>query len=173
MLLETPSQIIYSRVRSPSSVIAPKAVRLCHGAGKPTCVFAGTIKMSGSRQKGLQEGNPNNLGATYDDSGVNFAVFSAHAKAVEVCLFDEDGTRETDRIRLPEYTDHVFHGWIPDLKPGQLYGYRVHGPYEPDEGHRFNPNKLLLDPYARAFHGDLKWDPSLFGYELDLSLIHI
>lgn len=122
--------------------------------------------MSSSRQKGLQEGSPNRLGAMFENDGVNFAVFSAHAKAVEVCLFEDDGVRETDRIRLPEYTDHVFHGWVPDLKPGQLYGYRVHGPYEPDEGHRFNPNKLLLDPYARAFQGDLKWDPSLFGYEL-------
>lgn len=125
------------------------------------------MTMSSSRQKGLQEGSPNRLGAMFENDGVNFAVFSAHAKSVEVCLFDDDGKRETDRIKLPEYTDHVFHGWVPDLKPGQLYGYRVHGPYEPDEGHRFNPNKLLFDPYARAFHGDLTWDPALFGYVLD------
>ena len=71
---------------------------------------------------------------------------------------------ELERIELPEYTDQIFHGWLPDLGPGQLYGYRVHGPYEPEAGHRFNPNKLLLDPYARAHAGELTWDPAVFGY---------
>ncbi|MEW9274965.1 glycogen debranching protein GlgX [Gluconobacter oxydans] len=122
--------------------------------------------MSFPRRQGLREGNPVERGATYDGSGVNFAVFSANATAVDICLFDTDGKTETDRIRLPEYTDQVFHGWIPDLHPGQLYGLRVHGPYEPDAGHRFNPNKLLLDPYAKGHLGSLQWDPALFGYQL-------
>lgn len=123
--------------------------------------------MSSTRQKGLKEGRPNVSGATPENGGVNFAVFSTTATAVDICLFDADGKTETDRIRLPEYTDQMFHGWIPDLGAGQLYGLRVHGPYAPDAGHRFNPNKLLMDPYAKAFHGDLQWDPALFGYQLD------
>ncbi|WP_040507303.1 glycogen debranching protein GlgX [Gluconobacter morbifer] len=123
--------------------------------------------MSNSRQKGLREGRPSTLGATLEKGGVNFAIFSAHASAVEICLFGPDGKTETDRIPLPEYTDQVFHGWIPDIQAGQLYGLRVQGPYAPDAGHRFNANKLLLDPYARAYHGNLQWDPSLFGYILD------
>ncbi|GBQ93946.1 glycogen debranching protein GlgX [Asaia krungthepensis] len=122
--------------------------------------------MSDSFAKRLKEGSPAGRGAVYDGTGVNFAVFSANAEAVEICLFDQNGERETDRIRLPEYTDQVFHGWVPDLRPGQLYGYRVHGPYTPDEGHRFNPNKLLLDPYAREHFGEIEWNPALFGYQL-------
>ena len=112
------------------------------------------------------EGQPFPLGATWDGLGVNFALFSANATKVELCLFDNDGEREIERIELPEYTDEVWHGYLPDARPGQLYGYRVHGPYEPAEGHRFNPNKLLLDPYARQIVGELKWDPALFGYTL-------
>jgi isoamylase len=114
----------------------------------------------------VREGLPYPLGATWDGKGVNFAVFSGTATRVEVCLFDSSGERETDRITLPEYTDQVYHGWLPDVGPGQLYGFRVYGPYEPDAGHRFNPNKLLLDPYARAHAGQLVWDPAIFGYTL-------
>ncbi|MEZ5827426.1 MAG: glycogen debranching protein GlgX [Hyphomicrobiales bacterium] len=113
----------------------------------------------------LEPGTPWPLGATYDGRGVNFAVFSAHATRVEVCLFDEDGS-ETDRVTLPEYSDEVWHGYVPGLAPGQRYGLRVHGPYAPRDGHRFNPNKLLLDPYARLYAGDLVWDDSLFGYQI-------
>ncbi|WP_051822722.1 glycogen debranching protein GlgX [Desulfonatronum thiodismutans] len=109
-------------------------------------------------------GSPNPLGATWDGSGVSFALFSAHAEKVELCLFDSDGVTETARITLPEYTHEVWHGYLPDARPGQLYGYRVHGPYEPLAGHRFNPNKLLLDPYAKVLVGNLKWDDALFGY---------
>ncbi len=112
-------------------------------------------------------GTSNQLGATWDGEGTNFALFSAHATKVELCLYGEDGREETARVELPEYTNQVFHGYIPDLKPGALYGYRVHGPYEPEAGHRFNPNKLLLDPYARAFEGELVWDPAVFGYQLE------
>ncbi|MBN3757102.1 glycogen debranching protein GlgX [Paraburkholderia sp. Tr-20389] len=115
----------------------------------------------------IAEGLPFPLGATWDGKGVNFALFSAHATKVELCLFDEKGEKELERIELPEYTDEVWHVHIAGLKPGTVYGYRVHGPYEPEAGHRFNSNKLLLDPYAKAHVGSLRWDPSLFGYTLE------
>ncbi|MFN3885391.1 MAG: glycogen debranching protein GlgX [Aquabacterium sp.] len=114
----------------------------------------------------LSEGSPFPRGATYDGHGVNFALFSAHATKVELCLFDEAGETEWARVTLPEYTDEIWHGYLPGLGPGTRYAYRVHGPYEPDAGHRFNPNKLVLDPYAKAFMGSLQWGPELFGYEL-------
>ncbi len=106
------------------------------------------------------------LGATWDGSGVNFALFSAHATKVELCLFDPTGRRETDRIELPENTHQVWHGYLPWVRPGQLYGYRVHGPYAPEDGHRFNPNKLVLDPYALGLSGRLRWHDALFGYRI-------
>ncbi|WP_322102437.1 glycogen debranching protein GlgX [Paraburkholderia sp. J41] len=114
----------------------------------------------------IAEGQPFPLGATWNGRGVNFALFSANATQVELCLFDETGEHEVERIVLPEYTDEVWHVFVPDLQPGAIYGYRVHGPYEPQAGHRFNPNKLLLDPYAKAHVGELKWDPAVFGYTL-------
>ncbi|WP_206956167.1 glycogen debranching protein GlgX [Trinickia acidisoli] len=114
----------------------------------------------------IAEGQPFPLGASWDGAGVNFALFSANATKVELCLFDESGQRELQRIDLPEFTDEVWHIYLPDLKPGAVYGYRVHGPYEPEAGHRFNPNKLLLDPYAKAHVGVLKWDPAVFGYTI-------
>ncbi len=114
----------------------------------------------------VREGLPYPRGATWDGQGVNFSLFSAHATKVEVCLFDSSGQMETDRIELPEYTDQVFHGWIEGIGPGQPYGYRVYGPYAPEEGHRFNPNKLLLDPYARGHTGELTWDPACYGYTI-------
>jgi isoamylase len=117
--------------------------------------------------KSVEEGLPNPLGAHWDGKGTNFALFSANATKVEVCLFDESGERELSRVELPEYTDQVFHGYLPDVGPGTFYGYRVHGPYEPAAGHRFNPNKLLLDPYARAHAGSLTWDPAVFGYQME------
>ena len=95
-------------------------------------------------------GQPYPLGATWDGKGVNFALFSAHAERVDLCLFDPSGHHEETRIVMPEYTDEVWHCYLPEARPGLLYGYRVHGPYEPALGHRFNPNKLLIDPYARA-----------------------
>ena len=115
----------------------------------------------------IREGLPHPSGATWDGEGVNFALFSANATTVELCLFDDAGERETARIELPEYTDEIWHGYLPGVRPGAIYGYRVHGPYEPDAGHRFNPNKLVLDPYARGHFGDLKWDPSVFGYQME------
>lgn len=107
------------------------------------------------------------LGATWDGDGVNFAIFSEHATGVELCLFaDERATTESQRVWLPERTDHVWHGYVPNLEPGQLYGFRAHGPYEPLQGRRFNPNKLLIDPYAKAFARTVRWDDALFGYEI-------
>nr|WP_246775782.1 glycogen debranching protein GlgX [Methylobacterium aquaticum] len=115
----------------------------------------------------ISEGQPFPLGATWDGLGVNFALFSAHATKVELCLFDDSGETEIERIELPEYTDEVWHGYLPDARPGTIYGYRVHGPYEPEAGHRFNPNKLLLDPYAKALVGSVTWNPALFGYVME------
>ena len=116
------------------------------------------------RRSRVREGSPHPLGATWDGLGVNFALFSAHATKVELCLFDATGETEIERLELPEYTDEVWHGYLPDERPGTVYAYRVHGPYEPEAGHRFNPNKLLLDPYARQLVGELTWDPAVFGY---------
>ncbi len=104
------------------------------------------------------------LGATWDGTGVNFALFSAHAKQVDLCLFDATGSHEVARLPLPACTDQVWHGYLPDAQPGLLYGYRVHGPYEPLQGHRFNAHKLLIDPYARAFAGAFEWSDAHYGY---------
>jgi glycogen operon protein len=105
------------------------------------------------------------LGATYDGVGTNFALFSEIADKVEVCLIAEDGTEE--RIELPEVDGFVWHGYLPDIQPGQRYGFRVHGPYDPANGHRCDPSKLLLDPYAKAFDGDFDGDPSVFSYDIE------
>jgi len=111
-------------------------------------------------------GEPYPLGATWDGSGVNFALFSANAEKVELCLFNDSGTRELSRVTLHEYTNQIWHGYLPDIRAGQLYGYRVYGPYEPEKGHRFNHHKLLLDPYAKALHGTFKWSDAHFGYTI-------
>src|SRR6266550_1222609 len=112
----------------------------------------------------LSAGTFSRLGASWDGRGTNFALFSAHARKVELCLFDTQGRRELERIELPERTEDVWHGYLNDVSPGQLYGYRVHGPYEPEHGHRFNANKLLLDPYARRLAGRLVWSDAHFAY---------
>jgi isoamylase len=107
------------------------------------------------------------LGASYDGRGVNFAIYSEPAGEVELCLFDSpDAERESERIRLRERSGFVWHGYLPGVESGQAYGYRIHGPYDPAHGHRFNPSKLLLDPYARAVHGDLHWGGPIFGYRI-------
>jgi isoamylase len=125
------------------------------------------MTMTEPRTTPIREGLPHPRGATWDGKGTNFALFSAHATKVEVCIFDENGEKELERIELPEYTNQIWHGYLPDVRPGSVYGYRVHGPYEPEAGHRFNPNKLLLDPYAVAHVGELKWDPAIFGYKME------
>ncbi|MEO1299957.1 MAG: glycogen debranching enzyme, partial [Cyanobacteria bacterium J06636_16] len=109
-------------------------------------------------------GSPRPLGATWDGDGTNFAIFSENATAVLLCLFDEQG-QET-QIRLPEVSNYVWHGYLPGVGPGQHYGYRVEGPYEPELGKRFNAKKLLLDPYARAIAGDIQHGPAIFGYPI-------
>ena len=131
-----------------------------------TAGAGGTATASISKTLQRREGLPFPRGAHWDGKGVNFALFSEHATKVEVCLFDETGKRELHRVDLPEFTDEIWHGYIPDLQPGTVYGYRVHGAYDPEHGHRFNPNKLLLDPYARAHVGAIKWHDACFGYKI-------
>ena len=123
----------------------------------------------------ITAGRADPLGATFDGEGVNFAVFSVHARRVSLCLFTPDGRTETHRIDLPERDGDVWHGYISGLRPGQRYGYRADGPYAPAEGHRFNHNKLLLDPYAKRLTGHPIWHDALMGYtvgapEADLSM---
>ncbi|MBV7486128.1 glycogen debranching protein GlgX [Bordetella sp. BOR01] len=117
-------------------------------------------------QRRLTSGSPYPLGAASDGLGVNFAVFSANATRIELCLFDDRGRKELCRLTLPECTDEVWHGYLPDAQPGLVYGYRAHGPYDPRNGHRFNPHKLLLDPYARRLTGAPRWSDVLFGYRM-------
>jgi isoamylase len=111
-------------------------------------------------------GRPWPLGATWDGEGVNFALYSEHAERVELCLFDARGRRETERMELRERTDFVWHAYLPDARPGTLYGYRVHGPWAPEQGLRFNPHKLLLDPYARMLAGAFRWSDAVFGHRV-------
>jgi glycogen operon protein len=106
------------------------------------------------------------LGANWDGVGVNFAIFSEHAERIELCLFDSDSEKEVERITLPERTTYVWHGYIRGMQPGQLYGYRVHGPFQPKDGLRFNPNKLLIDPYAKALAGQVNWESPVFPYQI-------
>jgi len=122
--------------------------------------------MAGEQLSIVWPGKPYPLGATWDGEGVNFALFSEHAEKVELCLFDSRTMRETHRIQLPEQTDMVFHGYLPEARPGLLYGYRVYGPYDPHRGLRFNHHKLLLDPYGKDIQGNLRWSDSHFGYRL-------
>src|ERR1700742_4825649 len=112
----------------------------------------------------LTGGTSSRLGASWDGRGTNFALFSANAEKVELCLFDSQGRRELERIELPERTEDVWHGYLHDVSPGQLYGYRVYGPYAPEQGHRFNDHKLLLDPYAKRLAGRLVWSDAHFAY---------
>ncbi|MHA6299764.1 glycogen debranching protein GlgX [Devosia sp. CAU 1758] len=114
----------------------------------------------------LQAGRPDILGAEVMGDGTNFALFSEHAERVELCLFDPSGKSEIHRLDLPAMEGGIWFGYLPGVLPGQVYGYRVHGPYAPEEGHRFNPNKLLLDPYARELKGGIVWDDALHGYTI-------
>ena len=115
----------------------------------------------------LLPGSPAPLGAHWDGEGVSFAVYSEHATSVELCVFDRaDAERESVRLALPERTGFVWHGYLPGARPGLAYGYRVHGPYAPERGHRFNPAKLLIDPYARALSGSVRWDDAQLGYAI-------
>ena len=113
----------------------------------------------------LLRGTPQPLGANWDGHGVNFALFSANAEKVELCLFDAGGDTELERIELKSSGD-IWHGYLTDCKPGSVYAYRVHGLYSPDQGHRFNAHKLLLDPYAKDTIGKLDWNDAVYGYSL-------
>jgi glycogen operon protein len=116
----------------------------------------------------VRPGVPYPLGATWDGAGVNFAIFSENAERVELCLFQApNASREWARVVLPEQTDQVWHGYFPDLRPGQLYGYRIYGPYDPENGHRFNPHKVVFDPYAKAVGRGVQWGDELFSYDVD------
>lgn len=115
----------------------------------------------------IYPGHPFPLGATWDGNGVNFAIYAENATGVDLCLFDTvDAEKESQRIRVYEVSHHVWHVYLPEARPGQLYGYRVYGAYEPENGHRFNPNKLLIDPYAKAIAGNITWNDAVFGYEV-------
>src|SRR5438132_248306 len=115
----------------------------------------------------IWQGRPYPLGATWDGMGVNFALFSENATGVELCLYRRpDDAEAAEQIQIRERTNQVWHCYLPEVRPGQLYGYRVHGPYEPEKGHRFNPAKLVLDPYAKAIGRDLRWSDELFGYPI-------
>jgi len=133
------------------------------------CVNQGVPNMSNefSSSRQVLPGDHTVLGANWDGQGTNFAIFSAYAQRVELCLFDENSGAEIERITLPEYTNEIWHGYLPGVGPGTLYGYRVHGVYDPAHGHRFNANKLLLDPYAKDIVGDVDWSPAHFGYNGD------
>ena len=115
----------------------------------------------------IRSGRAYPLGATYDGKGVNFALFSANAEKVELCLYDKSGVTEQLRVAITENDHNIWHAYIQGLEPGQVYGYRVYGPYDPLNGKRFNPNKLLLDPYARKIIGKLIWHKAIFGYDVD------
>ncbi|HUR57066.1 MAG TPA: hypothetical protein VM029_05125, partial [Opitutaceae bacterium] len=121
---------------------------------------------SAGKEMRVWKGHSYPLGATWTGDGVNFALFSENATGVELCLFDQLGEVETARIPFTARANSVWHAFLPDVKPGQLYGYRVHGPYEPARGHRFNANKVLLDPYARAIAGRVDWSEEMFGYTI-------
>ncbi len=110
-------------------------------------------------------GSPYPRGATWDGEGVNFSLFSENATKVELCLFDPSGRHQVERITLNERTDLIWHCYLPEARPGLLYGYRCYGPYDPERGHRFNPNKLLIEPYARLLSGRMQWSDAHFGYE--------
>ncbi len=131
--------------------------------------------MANSLPDRLEPGAPYPLGATWDGLGVNFAVFSANAQQIDLCLFDSAGHKELARLPLPECTDEIWHGYLSGAHPGTVYGFRAHGAYQPQRGHRFNPTKLLIDPYAKKLTGSFRWADALFGYrvhspKLDLSL---
>jgi isoamylase len=120
-----------------------------------------------TQQLRIWPGQPYPQGAIWDGEGVNFSLFSEHATAVELCLYDApQATTESHRVPLLHRTDLIWHVYLPDVRPGQLYGYRVHGPYDPRAGHRFNPNKLLIDPYAKAITGEVRWDDAVYGYRI-------
>src|SRR5262249_6940213 len=137
------------------------------GSGSTGDIAASSSGISFSTMRRVWPGKPWPRGAVFDGGGVNFSVFSRVATRVEVCLYDQkDPAAEIDRFDLVDGVDYCWHGYVPDLAPGTLYGLRVHGPYAPEQGHRCNPSKLLVDPYARALHGEVDWKQPVFGYRM-------
>ena len=153
---------VYADTHAPLRADAP------HPAGAPA--HAPHVRTDARTHKkpitAVWPGSPYPRGATFDGEGVNFSLFSQHAEKVELCVFDSTGRRELQRIQLNERTDDAWHGYLPEARPGLLYGYRVHGPYEPERGHRFNPHKLLIEPYAKHIQGQIKWSDAHFGYRV-------
>ncbi|MGH2770284.1 MAG: glycogen debranching protein GlgX [Actinomycetota bacterium] len=146
----------------------PKNLNTFPDLSKPNHLHFPSACVGGAGQMRVWPGMTHTLGATWDGEGVNFALFSEHATAVELCLFDRPtGVEESDRVQLLQGVDHIWHVYLPDSRPGQLYGYRVHGPFAPRWGHRFNPAKLLIDPYAKTLSGPVTLDESMFGYLSD------
>lgn len=135
-------------------------------AGEVESVELKIAVVEGENDLRIFPGNPYPLGATWDGKGVNFSLYADNATAVDLCLFSEDDKAEVAKVRILERTHSIWHIYLPDVKPGQLYGYRVHGPYEPANGHRYNANKLLIDPYAKAIAGTIEWNDALFGYKI-------
>jgi len=155
-----------SEAAAPAPEAAPAAARAPRRAREDVDAPAVITEPREERITAVWPGQPNPRGAIWDGEGVNFSFFSENATKVELCIFDGSGRRERQRIELRERTDLVWHGYLPEARPGMLYGYRVHGPYEPEKGHRFNPNKLLIEPYARQLSGRLRWNDAHFGYRL-------
>ena len=170
MHAECRNEEVEDKLESSGIILMPRTrLLICRADGCSSC-GRGTgfaVTCAGLREGGSQYARMawTAVPAGRDGAGVNFALFSEHATGVELCLFDHP-THEPSGHRSPERTDQVFHAYLPDVLPGQLYGYRVHGPYDRRKGHRFNPNKVLLDPYAKAIGRDLTWDDALFGYTI-------
>src|SRR6516225_1203591 len=135
------------------------------GAGAATGAAAHDAGKTQPRLATVWPGNPYPLGASYDGAGTNFSLFSEIAEKVELCLIDDDGSES--RIAMDEVDGYVWHAYLPNMTPGQRYGFRVHGPFDPAAGHRCDPSKLLLDPYGKAFHGDFTFGQALFSYDLN------
>src|SRR5579875_2942401 len=137
---------------------------MCHAGTENSIGRAGSLSMLNLR---VWPGSPFPLGATWDGEGVNFSIYSENATAVELCLFaSSDSAVPMTQIPMSATTDRIWHAYLPDVRPGTLYGYRVDGPYRPQEGHRFNPAKLLIDPYAKAVSGSIQWTDELYGYTI-------
>src|SRR2546425_4368383 len=166
-LMNVPETACCSAATRPITSASSISMRVIIGRPAPALISPVAQKMNLGHAVRVWPGDPYPLGATWTGVGVNFALFSAHATKVELCLFDSpDARKESAAIELREQTDQVWHGFLPDTRPNQLYGYRVHGPYEPQNGHRFNPNKVVLDPYAKSVARTVRWSDEMFGYQV-------
>src|SRR5882762_1676169 len=166
-LMNVPETACCSAATRPITSASSISMRVIIGRPAPAPISPVAQKMNLGHAVRVWPGDPYPLGATWTGVGVNFAVFSAHATKVELCLFDApDASNARISIPLPEHTDMVWHAFLPGARPNQLYGYRVHGPYDPAIGHRFNPNKVVMDPYAKSVARAVHWSDEMFGYEV-------